>query len=301
MNWSNWVHLGAGIIIGIIGQRMIGTSKGIASSSSELSVDRNHESKLMEQMQHTQLAYQMAREMSQFKSGFLARITHVLRSPLNGLINLHQLILSDLCDNPEEEREFINQAHERTLKLLKLIDEILLIARTEHGTNELNIQSLPLTQLLEDVHQIIYMLAENRNYPLQVILPNTDTSVLADSHWLQQVLVNLVDVSLLNMEEGSINISTQVNSDRNVVYIWLDVPKDSIPSSEPINLLDDTAITTPDISQESEISPGMRLLMSHTILSVMGGELEIMPYPITDKADEFTRLQISIPQGFPED
>ena len=89
-------------------------------------------------MKEIELAYHLAREMSQFKAGFLARTTHVLRSPLNGLIGLHQLILSDLCENPEEEREFIGQAHERALKLLNLIDEILHIARAEHGNSKLD-------------------------------------------------------------------------------------------------------------------------------------------------------------------
>lgn len=300
MNWSNWVYLGIGIILGIICQGIIGRSKGVISSSSEPSVDKNHEVKLMEQMHKTHLAYQMAREMSQFKSGFLARTTHVLRSPLNGLIGLHQLILSDLCDNPEEEREFITQAHERALKLLKLIDEILVIARTEHGTNELNIQSLPLAKLLENVHNTIYMLAENRNYPLQVIIPDTDIYVLADSHWLQQVLVNLVDTSILNIEEGSIHISAQADNDSNMVHIWLDVPQDAIPTRESVDLLNSPPPNIPNQDQEAKIPPGMRLLISHTILSVMAGKLEIIPYPIAQQAAEFTRLQISIPQGFPE-
>ncbi|WP_088243852.1 sensor histidine kinase [Calothrix rhizosoleniae] len=298
MNWINWVHLGIGIILGIICQRIIARSQGVTSSSSGLSP--NQESTLQEQIQQTQLAYQMAKEMSQFKSGFLARTTHVLRSPLNGLIGLHQLILSDLCDSPEEEREFISQAHERALKLLKLIDEILIVARTEHGTNELNIQSLPLTQLLENVHKVIYMLAENRNYPFQVILPDTDIYVLADSHWLQQVLINLIDTSILNMEEGSIHISVQADSDSNMVNIWLDVPKNAIPTSEAIDLINSTSLNTLNQDQEIKISPGMRLLISHTILSVMAGKLEIIPYPLAGQAAEFTRLQISIPQGSPE-
>ena len=45
--------------------------------------------------EYNELAYQMAQEMSDFKGGFLARVTHELRSPLNGLIGLHQLILED--------------------------------------------------------------------------------------------------------------------------------------------------------------------------------------------------------------
>ncbi|GBF84663.1 histidine kinase dimerization/phospho-acceptor domain-containing protein [Aphanothece sacrum] len=65
---------------------------------------------LKQELEQTKLAYQMAVQLSQFKSGFLAKTSHELRSPLSTLMGLHQLILSDLCENHEEEREFIEQA-----------------------------------------------------------------------------------------------------------------------------------------------------------------------------------------------
>ena len=102
------------------------------------------------------------------------------------------------------------------------------------------------------------------------------------------------------MEEGSIHISVQADSDSNMVNIWLDVPKNAIPTSEAIDLINSTSLNTLNQDQEIKISPGMRLLISHTILSVMAGKLEIIPYPLAGQAAEFTRLQISIPQGSPE-
>lgn len=133
MNWNNWIYLGAGLALGMVFDRLFvrwlrppQASANFSSSSSLIApLDQEEMPPISQQLQQTQLAYFMAREMSQFKAGFLARTTHELRSPLNGLIGLHQLILSDLCEDPAEEREFIGQAHERTLKLLKLIDEIL--------------------------------------------------------------------------------------------------------------------------------------------------------------------------------
>ncbi|CCH67179.1 Histidine Kinase [Richelia intracellularis HH01] len=294
MTWINWAYLGVGVGLGILIKRIEQHSQDIMITTSRKSDHDNHKLDLQQQIQKTQMAYEMAREMSYFKSGFLARTTHVLRSPLNGLIGLHQLILSDLCDSSEEERKFLSQANERALKLLKLIDEILLIAKMEHGTNELNISSVSLAELLKNVHQIIYMLAENRNYPLQVRIPDADIYVLADVYWLRQVLVNLLSLAILNMEEGSISVSSNNNTENNIVHIYLDVPQATIPESEAIDYLN------PDVfnrDQENHVSPGMRLLMNQTILELMGGKLEIVPYPILEEAGKFTRLQVSIPQG----
>lgn len=226
--------------------------------------------KLQQQIKQTQLAYEMAREMSQFKAGYLARTTHVLRSPINGLIGLQQLILANLCEDPEEEREFIKQAHDRTLKLLKLIDEILTVARLEHGTNKLDLQPRSLTEMLQETYDLTYMLAENRNFPFKVLLPGSDLKVVVDSRWLKQVLINLIETVIAQIEEGSIYISTQASSTDNLVYVWLDVPKQGILHSEPIDLISSQNQFAKTDENDITFDPGMNFLLNQTILEVMG-------------------------------
>ncbi|MFN6461241.1 MAG: HAMP domain-containing sensor histidine kinase [Nostoc sp. DedVER02] len=308
MNWSNWIYLGAGLALGMIFHQLFArwlrpkqASPKVSSSSSPVApLEQEDVPPISQQLQQTQLAYLMAREMGQFKAGFLARTTHELRSPLNGLIGLHQLILSDLCEDPTEEREFIVQAHERTLKLLKLMDEILTVARTEHGTNKLDIQPRPLAQVLEEVHNLTYMLAANRNFPLQLLPADPEIYVLADYLWLRQILISLIDTAITQMEEGSICISSNAPPTNNFVNIWLDVPTHAVSWSEPIDLLksDEQQI---QIDQKTAFSPGMRLLINQTLMEVMGGKLEILPLTIAKEAhQEITRLQISIPLVIPE-
>ncbi|MCC5657724.1 HAMP domain-containing histidine kinase [Nostoc sp. XA010] len=301
MNWSNWIYLGAGIALGVIFRQLFVRSPNASSSSPVAPLDQQDMPPISQQLQQTQLAYLMAREMSQFKAGFLARTTHELRSPLSGLIGLHQLILSDLCEDPAEEREFIAQAYERTLKLLKLMDEILSVARTEHGTNKLDIQPRPLAQVLEEVHKLTYMLAANRNLPLQFLPADPEIYVLTDYLWLRQILISLIDTAITQMEEGSICISSSTVPTSDFVNIWLDVPTHAIPWSEPIDLIK-SEDQPPGIDQENAaLSPGMRLLINQTLLEVMGGKLEILPSNIAKEPhQEISRLQISIPLVIPE-
>lgn len=182
MNWSNWIYLGAGLLLGLGVRGLFARSTNATASQSTVTLgEQEYTSQLQQQLQNTQLAYEMAQEMSQFKGGFLARTTHELRSPLNGLIGLHQLILSDLCEDPAEEREFITQAHERALKLLHLMDEILNVAKTEHGNNKLDIQPKSLAEILQEVYKLTYMLAVDRNLKLQISPPDPEIYVLADA------------------------------------------------------------------------------------------------------------------------
>jgi K+-sensing histidine kinase KdpD len=281
--------------------QFLARSRNNASNSSSVdSQEQQSEPKLLQEIKQTQLAYQMAQEMSQFKAGFLARTTHELRSPLNSLIGLHQLILSDLCENPEEEREFIQQAHEKALKLLQLMDEILSVARTEYGTNKLDIQPRSLETIFQEVKDLTYMLAANRNFSLRVSPVDSNIYVLADHRWLRQVLVNLVDTAITQMEEGSIYLSTSVSHPNNTVHILLDVPSHALPESEPIDLIQNSNEPPQSEDEQANLSPGMKLLLNQTLLDVMEGKLEILPMTTQESIEQLTRIQISIPLAIPE-
>lgn len=265
---------------------------------------------LQDQLKKTQLAYQMATEMSQFKGGFLARTSHEIRSPLNSLIGLLQLIISDLCDNPAEEREFVNQAHTSALKMVRLIDEIIAVAKTQHGTNQLEIQPLQLTGVLEDVYSLTHLQAANRNLQLQLTPPDPEIYVLADARWLQQVLVNLVDAAIPKMEEGSIQISVPPLSGSEFVHVWIDAECPPSVWSEPVDLLKSTQKQEPlskpqqtPAVQTPGLLSGLNLLSSQSLMEMMQGHLEIVSSEEAaggSTAQNITRIQCTIPLMPPE-
>lgn len=301
MDWSNWVYLGTGLLLGVGVRGLFARFVNSTTQQSAVTLgEQEHTSQILQQIQQTQLAYEMAREMSQFKGGFLARTTHELRSPLNGLIGLHQLILSDLCEDPAEEREFIAQAHERALKMLHLMDEILNVAKTEHGNNKLDIQPKSLAEILAEIHNLTYMLAVDRNLKLEILPPDPEIYVLADPRWLRQALLNLVDTAISQMKEGSISISAKLAATSKDIYIWLDLPNDALVKSEPIDLLQITEESFLAQKQKTSLSPAMKVLLSQKLLATMGGKLEILSPAETQTPEQMTRLQLSIPLAIPE-
>lgn len=298
MSWTNWVYLGLGLGLGVGSTWLLGRSKELARASTAAQEDKQDVPAL--QLKAYQLAYHLAHEMSQFKAGFLARTSHELRSPLNSLIGSHQLILSELCDDPSEEREFVAQAHNSALKLVKLMDEILEVARTEHGTNQLKIQPLQLAWVLQEVYQLTHLLAANRNFRLQVSLPEPEIYILADPRWLRQVLVNLVDTCIAQMEEGSICVSAQPKPADGLVHIWLDVQLPTSTWSEPVDLLQSVSNPSKSVNDDEPPSRGLTLLLNQTLLELMKGRLEFLPIPTDADESDFTRIQLAIPLVIPE-
>lgn len=304
MGWNDFFFLALGLGFGLIGGSLWSRQKdhnlsvsSVISSPEESSSDRVEN--ILEQLKQTQLAYQMAAEMSKFKAGFLARTAHELRSPINSMIGGLQLIIFDLADNPDEEREFVKQAYNSALKTLGLLDEIIYVAKTEHGTERVNIESLQLSQVFEAVENLTYMQAANCSIRLQISPPAPDIYVLADESRLKQVLVSLIDTAIAQMDEGNVNVSVHPAWESGYVHIWIDDQRPVSAWSESWDLLKQNVEEDNEkmMSCDFQLSPGMRLLMNQTLLGMMNGRLEVLATPAEGEESNFNRTQCSIPMS----
>lgn len=235
------------------------------------------------------LAYQMAIEMAQFKAGFLGRSSHELRSPINTVISLHQLILSDLCESPEEEREFVAQAKAAAEKMLGLLDRLILLSKTSYGTEPPQLQPLPLAETIAEVEQFIQLQAKNRNLRLTVEQPNPEVCVLADPRWLRQALLHLLDTSIGSMQEGSIRLTTHTAD--GTALIWIEDQRPAEFWSEPIDFLDRLKAGQ---ALEPALFPsaGLNLLIVKAMLELMGGRLSVLATP--DETSDLSRIEMTL-------
>ncbi len=251
---------------------------------------------LKEELRQTQLAFQMAAQMSQFKGGFLARTSHELRSPLSTMIGLHQLILSDLCESPEEQKEFIAQAYHSALKLMKLIDEIVAVSKTEYGSDRLYLESLQLAEIFNEIDRLTHLQAANRNLKLDIIIPDSEICVLADRSRFIQLIFNLIDSGISLMKSGNIKLSsTKVTADIVTVQIDLNCAtalwQESTTTEPNFEATDLTQIR--EYLQQIGLSASMKLLLSQTVLETMGGELELLDLSEQNNGQPLTRIVLN--------
>ena len=252
---------------------------------------------LKEKLKETQLAYQMAAQMSEFKAGFLARTSHELRSPLSSLIGLHQLILSDLCESPEEQKEFIAQAYNSAMKLMALIDEIVAVSKTECGSNKLEIEPLQLADIFTEIYNLTHLQAANRNLRLEIVPPDYSLYIRADRNRFIQSVTNLIDSGIAMMKEGSIKLEVispkdikQINiqiSFECAVKLWQEEADDN--GMIVSNNLEEVR----DLVQNINLSPKMRFLLSQTLLETMGGSLELLDLSSTKSNLNITQIILS--------
>ncbi|WP_088892549.1 sensor histidine kinase [Leptolyngbya ohadii] len=274
--------------------------------------DRAEIQALRAELHQTRLAYQAAIEMAQFQAGFLARTSHELRSPINSVIGLHQLILADLCDSPEEEREFVAQAYGAAQKMLGLMDELIQISQLVQKTASLNLEPVPLGEILADVEQATRLQAKNRGLQLEIQLPDPAIRVLADERRLRQVLLNLVDMPLRVMQQGFVRLTLEIRQETVQIEIVDQRPAECW--QESIDLLPMLRGTAEAINQASErqnildllkrspVPPsiGLQLLSQRAILELMGGQLTLIETPVqfeqaAAETEGITRLCCTLP------
>lgn len=170
--------------------------------------------------QELEQASKRAEEASRLKSEFLASTSHELRTPLNGIIGFLNLILEEMADDPEEQREFLQEAHKSALHLLNLINDILDIARIEAGKMELDFTDIQLAELFQDVDKKTCTQAQQKNLSFDIKLPATLEPVVVYGNYqrLLQVMLNLVGNAIKFTHEGGITVSAEIIKKKVKVY-----------------------------------------------------------------------------------
>ncbi|ACK66635.1 histidine kinase [Rippkaea orientalis PCC 8801] len=253
---------------------------------------------LKQELEQTKLAYQMAAQLSQFKSGFLVKTSHELRSPLSSLMGLHQLILSDLCESPEEQREFIAEAYQAAQKLMNMIDEIMTVSKIEYGKITLQNQVIPLARVFSQLHELTHLQATNRSLTVTIIPLESEVYIKADSQRFLQALVTLVDAGITIAQSGKITISTNLQQGKNYAQINLNFPNSfELWQAEKVSY-DLTQVSLESIkafSHQVDISPGLKFLLCQTLLEKMGGQLTLIDLSSSNDSKPLTQLVLLIP------
>ncbi len=157
-------------------------------------------------------ARQKAEEASRLKSEFLANVSHEIRTPLNGMIGFLKLILEGMADDPEEQNQFLAEAHHLSLHLLNIINDILDIAKIEAGKMELAYAPVKLNELFSDVEGFMRPQAEVRNLSFGMQMPATSDEIIVQSNYqrLLQVMLNLVGNAIKFTHEGGVTVSADL-------------------------------------------------------------------------------------------
>lgn len=152
-----------------------------------------------------QRALQAAQAANRAKMSFLAMMSHEVRTPMNGILGMGQLLLQTPLT--EEQREYLNILQRSAEVLLSVLNDILDFSKIEAG--KLTLEQIPfnLHQLVQEIGLLFLPKARQQGLRLEVkIAPEVPPFVQGDPVRLRQIVSNLVSNALKFTPEGEVRI-----------------------------------------------------------------------------------------------
>lgn len=169
------------------------------------------------------------RHLETMRRDFIANVSHELRTPVTIIsANAETLLEGGALEAPEHARTFVEGIYRNSERLTRLIGDLLDLSRIEAGKIDLDVQSLPLTQVVERTSADVlgYTELEDRQIHSTV---DEGLEVLADGEALQQILINLLENALkYGDESGPVEVSARPEED----MIIIEVKNEGTPIAE---------------------------------------------------------------------
>lgn len=246
--------------------------------------------------QEADKAKQMAEEANNAKSDFLAKMSHELRTPLNAIIGYSEMLMEEARDKDEHETAVdLNKIHGAGKHLLRLINEILDLAKVEAGKMEMFFEKVDITNVLVDVATTIQPLVEKNNNKFEVYCEENIGEITTDHTKLQQLLLNLISNAGKFTENGKVKLTAYQEYNHGIPWVIFSVEDTGIGlSQEQVDRLFQEFTQADSSTTRRYGGTGLGLAISKRFCHMMGGEITV-----ESKPGEGTIFRIHLPSSPP--
>lgn len=223
------------------------------------------------------IAKEKAEEADRLKTAFLSNMSHEIRTPMNAIIGFAEL-LSYGEATADERKEFIAQINYGAESLMRLIDDIIDIAKIEAGQIKICNVFFDLSSVFRDLRLIFTrnLQRQNKNN-IQLVEDNSgynpSIQLYGDQIRIRQILNNLLSNAIKFTEKGEIRFGIRSISDGMISFYVKDsgigIPHDKL------GIIFDRFRQGHETKAKSYGGTGLGLAISKQLVELMGGSISV--------------------------
>ncbi|MGP6150752.1 ATP-binding protein [Priestia flexa] len=174
------------------------------------------------------------RKLDKLRKDFIANVSHELRTPISMLQGYSEAIIDDIASTEEEKKEITQVIYDESLRMGRLVNELLDLARMEAGHVQLHVAEIEMVELAERVVRKFQGIAKEQDVMLE-LQTNSQTQLPAtiDADRIEQVLTNLIDNAIRHTPKGG-KVTLGINSNQTEVHLSVEdtgvgIPEEDLP------------------------------------------------------------------------
>ncbi|MBB4120630.1 ATP-binding protein [Martelella radicis] len=210
------------------------------------------------------------------KSDFLAVMSHEMRTPLNGVMGLLDMLSETRLTR--KQRDYVETAISSGEILQNHIDDVLNVTRIEAGVTRLNPVRFEIAPLLTELKKMNDPAARRRGNTIETETAAGATFCDQDRHGLRQVLINLVGNAVKFTENGTIVLKAAPHGEDGWIEFTVSDTGIGISQEDARRIFDDFVMLDPSYKRTAPGS-GLGLGISRRLVDLMGGEIGVESEP----------------------
>lgn len=247
------------------------------------------------QNKQLEIALAKAQKSDKLKNGFLSNISHEIRTPLNAIIGFSSMLYDEV--EPWEKKEYLDLIIHNGDTLLRVIDDIVDMAKIESGEIFINQVETNVVELINKLYQkyLTNLEVVAKKLKLKIEIPDRDKLILikTDPFRLTQILENIITNSIKFTQSGSITIGlSYINKETLNFYIHdtgIGIPK------EKINTIFDRFTQVEEGHIREFGGNGIGLTITKNLVNLLNGEIFV-----ESEVGKGSKFRISLPINEPK-
>ncbi len=229
------------------------------------------------------------RGLERLRKDFVANVSHELRTPLALFQGYAEALLDEFGDDPQQRREMTQIIHDESLRMRRLVNDLLDLAQTESGHFSMRREWTDVTPVARKVARKFQAVCAERGLSIEVRSDADAMGVCGDADRIEQVLTNLTDNALRHTAEGGVEIVVE-RRDGAVVLRVVDTGEGI--SGEDLPFVFERFYKADKARTRSRGGTGLGLAIARNLIRAHGGDILVESAP-----RQGTTFSVILPQA----